>query len=182
MARRYRQCRDEDEVAMDVTDWLRSLGLEQYAPAFQENNIGGDLLPSVTADDLKDLGIASVGHRRRLLEGIAALRAGSGATYERPEASALVPERSQSSNQPDAERRQVTVMFCDLVGSTALASRLDPEDLREVIGRYHGCVAQTVSRFTGSWRSTWAMVCWSTSAIRTHTRTTRSRQLAPVSR
>ena len=134
---------------MDVTDWLRGLGLEQYAPAFQENNIGGDLLTSVTADDLKDLGVVSVGHRRRLLEGIAALRAGNEATCERPKATALMPERSQSSTQPDAERRQVTVMFCDLVGSTALASRLDPEDLREVIGRYQACVAATVTRYDG---------------------------------
>ena len=108
---------------MDVTDWLRSLGLEQYAPAFQENNIGCDLLPSVTADDLKDLGVASVGHGRRLLEGIAALRAGSGANYERPEAPVLVPKRSQSSTQPDAERRQ-DVNHHDSAGQTVIVRTL----------------------------------------------------------
>ena len=124
---------------MDVAEWLRSLGLEQYAPAFEENHIQPQLLPSLTAEDLKELGIASVGHRRAILAAIAGLRAG-------PTAAAVsAPEPAASS----AERRQLTVMFCDLVGSTAMAARLDPEELREVIGAYHRCVAAAVRRFDG---------------------------------
>jgi predicted ATPase/class 3 adenylate cyclase len=115
--------------------------LEQYAPAFAQNDIGPELLPSLTAEELKEIGIASLGHRRRLLEATAALRP----------APAAVPMVSgpEPAARPEAERRQVTVMFCDLVGSTALSARLDPEDLREVIGRYHACVARTVSRCDG---------------------------------
>jgi class 3 adenylate cyclase len=120
---------------MDVREWLRSLGLGQYAPAFAQNHIGPELLPSLTADDLKDLGVASVGHRRAMLEAIAGLRAGT------------VSARDPAAGA--AERRQLTVMFCDLVGSTALAARLDPEELREVMGAYHRCVAEAVRRFDG---------------------------------
>ena len=126
---------------MDIAAWLRGLGLEQYAPAFAQNDIGPDLLPSLTAEELKEIGIASLGHRRRLLEAIAALRPAPAAVPVGPG-----PEPAARS---EAERRQVTVMFCDLVGSTALSARLDPEDLRAVIGRYHACVAETVSRFDG---------------------------------
>src|SRR5438874_8487922 len=122
---------------MDVADWLRGLGLEQYEPAFRANEIDARVLPSLTAEDLKDLGVNLVGHRRRLLDAIAALR---GAELSAP-ADAPAPAA--------AERRQLTVMFCDLVGSTELSSRLDPEDLREVIAGYHRAVAETVSRFDG---------------------------------
>jgi class 3 adenylate cyclase/tetratricopeptide (TPR) repeat protein len=129
------------EATMDVTEWLWSLGLAQYAPAFEQNHIGPELLSELTADDLKDLGIASVGHRRAILAAIAGLRA-------RPAVAAdvSVPDPAAGSA---AERRQLTVMFCDLVGSTALAARLDPEELREVIGAYHRCVAAAVRRFDG---------------------------------
>src|SRR5260370_42078185 len=127
---------------MDVAEWLRTLGLEQYAPAFRQNDIGADLLPSLTADNLKELGVASVGHRVRLMEAIAALRPA-------PAAAASATLDAGPRTEPEAERRQVTVMFCDLVGSTALASRLDPEDLREVIGRFQRRVAQTVGGFDG---------------------------------
>src|SRR5271167_4750762 len=125
---------------MDVTEWLRSLGFEQYATAFVENHIRPELLPSLTADDLKDLGVGSVGHRRELLGAIAVLRAGPA------DASVSAPAQGASSG---AERRQLTVMFSDLVGSTALSARLDPEELREVIGAYHRCVAESVRRFDG---------------------------------
>jgi len=121
---------------MDVGKWLRSLGLEQYEPAFRENEIDARVLPSLTAEDLKDLGVSLVGHRRRLLDAIAALG------IEGP-ASSGAPVRA------DAERRQLTVMFCDLVGSTELSARLDPEDLREVIASYHRAVAEIVARFDG---------------------------------
>jgi class 3 adenylate cyclase len=107
---------------MDVAEWLRRLGLEQYEPAFRTNEIDERVLPSLTAEDLKDLGVNLVGHRRRLLDAISALGAAVPAV-----AATAPPVRT------DAERRQLTVMFCDLVGSTELSSRLDPEDLREVI-------------------------------------------------
>src|SRR5467141_768989 len=115
---------------MDVGEWLRTLGLEQYEPAFRENEIDERVLPSLTAEDLKDLGVTLVGHRRRLLDAIAALSA------EVPAATVTAPPRD-APRQAAAERRQLTVMFCDLVGSTELSARLDPEDLREVIGAYH---------------------------------------------
>jgi class 3 adenylate cyclase/predicted ATPase len=124
-------------VAMEIEAWLRSLGLEQYEPAFRANEIDAAVLPSLTADDLKDLGITLVGHRRRLLDAIATLGAADGRLASAP---AVVSE---------AERRQLTVMFCDLVGSTPLSARYDPEDLREIVGAYHRCVADTVGRFAG---------------------------------
>ncbi len=126
---------------MNVADWLISLGLEQYQATFRENDVDAALLPSLTADDLKELGITSLGHRRRLLEAIAALR---------PQAT---PEASQTNDlhptETSAERRPLSVMFCDLIGSTALSSRLDPEDLREVIRAYQACVTDTVRQFDG---------------------------------
>jgi class 3 adenylate cyclase len=126
---------------MDVAQWLQALGMEQYAPAFAQNEIGPDLLPSLTGDDLKDLGVALVGHRRRLLEGIAALRGSAAADVD--------PPAKRPAAEPEAERRQLTVMFCDLVGSTELASRLDPEDLRQVIVGFQRTAAEIVSRFGG---------------------------------
>jgi class 3 adenylate cyclase/predicted ATPase len=124
---------------MDVGGWLRRLGLEQYEAAFRENKIDDTVLPKLTAEDLKDLGVGFVGDRRKLLHAIAALQA---------EASAPTPTIDEAAKDT-AERRQVTVMFSDLVGSTALSARLDPEDLREVISAYQRCVADTVRRFGG---------------------------------
>src|ERR1700756_5626316 len=126
--------------AVDIAEWLQGLGLGQYAPAFAKNAIHWDVLPKLTAADLKEIGVAAVGDRRRLLEAIASL--GGSAL---PAASAAVPSAVFS----EAERRQLTVMFCDLVGSTPLSVRFDPEDLREVIGAYHRCVADTVGRSGG---------------------------------
>jgi len=120
---------------VDIAVWLRGLGLEQYEAAFRANAIDASVLPRLTAEDLKDLGVTLVGHRRRLLDAIAALGA--------EPAVADVPVRAA------AERRQLTVMFCDLVASTALAVRFDPEDLREIEGAYHRVVAETVARFGG---------------------------------
>src|SRR3989440_3903819 len=130
---------------MDLGGWLRSLGLERYEAAFRENEIDDTVLPSLTADDLKDLGVAIVGHRRKLLDAIAALRAAAGMKAS-PDGH---PPPIDRTAKDTAERRQVTVMFSDLVGSTALSARLDPEDLREVISTYHACVAQTVARYDG---------------------------------
>ena len=130
---------------MDIGGWLRSLGLERYEAAFRENEIDDTVLPTVTAEDLKDLGVDVVGHRRKLLNAIAALRTDAGAMQPTTES----PSKAETLPQDTAERRQVTVMFSDLVGSTALSARMDPEDLREVIAAYQKCVAETVQRFSG---------------------------------
>jgi class 3 adenylate cyclase len=130
---------------MDLGAWLQGLGLEEYEAAFRQNHIDDSVLPSLTAEDLKDLGIGSIGHRRKLLEAIALLRAEPTTKAPPPEAPATVPKRPQDT----AERRQVTVMFSDLVGSTALSARMDPEDLREVISAYQKCITETVQRFGG---------------------------------
>jgi predicted ATPase/class 3 adenylate cyclase len=124
---------------MDVGAWLRGFGLERYEAAFRDNEIEDTVLLSLTAEDLKDLGVAIVGHRRKLLDAIAALRA---------DANAKVPLPDDLSKDA-AERRQVTVMFSDLVGSTALSTCMDPEDLREIISAYQRCVAKIVRRFGG---------------------------------
>jgi class 3 adenylate cyclase/tetratricopeptide (TPR) repeat protein len=130
---------------MDLDAWLRGLGLQEYEAAFRQNHIDDSVLPSLTAEDLKDLGIGSIGHRRKLLEAIALLRAEPTTKAPPPEAPTTVPKPTQDT----AERRQVTVMFSDLVGSTALSARMDPEDLREVISAYQKCVTKTVQRFGG---------------------------------
>ncbi len=130
---------------MDISAWLRGLGLERYEQAFRENAIDEAILPKLTAEDLRDLGVTAVGHRRILLDAIAALRA---ETFRDTTEHSVEPDRS-GGKAPEAERRQLTVMFADLVGSTALSTRLDPEDLRSVIGAYHKCVADTVAQFDG---------------------------------
>jgi class 3 adenylate cyclase len=127
---------------MDVAAWLQSLGFDRYEPLFRENEIDWEVLPKLTSEDLKEMGVVAIGHRRKLLAAIAALDA------EMPAA----PETAASHDAPapaEAERRQLTVMFCDLVGSTELAARLDPEDLREIITGYHRAVADEVRSFDG---------------------------------
>jgi class 3 adenylate cyclase/predicted ATPase len=133
---------------MDVAAWLRGLGLEQYAQLFRDNDIDGEILCGMAAEDLKELGISSFGHRRRLLNAITVLR---GEPHTRDVAQSATSVTSAPASPPpiDAERRQLTVMFCDLAGSTALSARLDPEDLREVIAAYHHTVADVVRRFDG---------------------------------
>jgi class 3 adenylate cyclase/predicted ATPase len=130
---------------MDIGGWLRSLGLEQYEAAFRENAIDDSVLSSLTAEDLKELGVDAVGHRRKLLNAIAALRADADLKAASPDAFSTIDESAKDT----AERRQVTVMFSDLVGSTALSASMDPEDLRELISAYQKCVAGTVRRFGG---------------------------------
>ena len=124
-------------ASVDVGDWLRSLGLSQYDAAFRENGIDADVLLDLTDADLEELGVP-LGHRKRLLRAIADL--GTPATGSSPSAAV------NSSPAPDAaERRQLTIMFCDLVGSTALAGRLDLEDVRRVIAAYHKCCATLIA-------------------------------------
>lgn len=130
---------------MDVGSWLRGLGLGEYEAAFRESKIDDTVLPSLTAEDLKELGVGFVGHRRKLLEAIAALRAEATAPTQLSHLPLVIDKPTRDA----PERRQVTVMFCDLVGSTALSTRMDPEDLREVISAYQRCVAGTVGRFGG---------------------------------
>jgi class 3 adenylate cyclase/predicted ATPase len=131
---------------MDVGGWLRKLGLEQYEPAFRENKIDSKILPRLTAEDLKDLGVAFVGDRRRLLDAVALLRDEAASMAE---GGAGLGVDGRGSLGSEAERRQLTVMICDLVGSTALSARLDPEDMREIIGAYHRCCAEQISKSGG---------------------------------
>jgi class 3 adenylate cyclase len=127
----------------EIADWLDKLGMSEYAQRFAENGIDFSVLPDLTDQDLKDIGVL-LGHRRKLLRAIAQLTGvEKGAPKpDPPTATAVAP-------QDAAERRQVTVMFSDLVGSTALSARMDPEDLREIISAYQKCVAETVQRFGG---------------------------------
>src|SRR5271156_2750007 len=134
---------------MDVAAWLRGLGLEQYAQLFRDNDIDGEILCGMTADDLKELGISSFGHRRRLLNAIAAL---GGEPPTRDVAQSAPSGTSAPTSPPPidaAERRQLTVMFCDLVGSTALSVRFDPEELRDEIRAYQNAVSGVVARYDG---------------------------------
>ena len=125
---------------VDVTDWLKQLGLEQYSAAFRENDIDNRVLCRLTAEDLRELGIASIGHRRRLLEAIAALE------IEKLGG----PELSGNATRSEVgERRVLTVVFCDVVGSTKLATLYDPEDLSALIRDYQSCVSATITRFGG---------------------------------
>ena len=116
---------------MDVGTWLRSLGLAQYEAAFGDNDIDEALLPKLTVDDLKDLGVASVGHRRKIMSAI-----------DRLSAPSVLPTDA-------ADRRQLTVVFCDLVGSTPLSTRLDPEDMRQVIHAYQDACSGVLARYDG---------------------------------
>jgi class 3 adenylate cyclase/predicted ATPase len=129
---------------MDIGGWLRGLGLGQYEAAFHENKIDGEVLPQLTAEDLKDIGVAIVGDRRKMLTAIAELST-------TPASPIAVPGSApgQGSARDVAERRQLSVMFCDLGGSTAMSARLDPEDMREVISAYHRCCAGLIERGGG---------------------------------
>ena len=125
---------------MDLASWLRDLGLDRYEQAFRTNAVDRSVLLDLTVDDLKDLGITAVGHRRRLLSAIAELKVHSPGTDAK-----TAPILSDNT----AERRQITVLFCDLVGSTSLSRRLDPEDMSDVIRRFQSVVAQAVGCFDG---------------------------------
>ena len=163
------------ELTMDVAGWLRGLGLGHYEQAFRDNDIDAEILARLTTDDLIGIGVTSVGHRRRLLDAIASLSA----ITEPVELAALMPpvaSERQMARAVEAERRQLTVMFVDLVGSTALARQLDPEDLSEMIGTYHRCVADTSASSTVMSPNTWAMVSWHISAGR------RPRRMRPSGR
>jgi class 3 adenylate cyclase len=127
---------------LDIAAWLSELGLERYIQAFEANDIDAAVLRTLHVDDLRELGVTSLGHRKKLLEAIAALREPAKETTGREEAGTAGATR-------EAERRQLTVLFCDLVGSTELSARLDPEDMAAVIRAYHGACAAAVERWGG---------------------------------
>jgi class 3 adenylate cyclase/predicted ATPase len=143
--------RKSGEAGVNVAAWLNRLGLEQYEQAVRENDVDAEVLPELTAEDLIGLGVTSIGHRRKLLAAIAALREKPAPADEKtaPIKAPNPAEDPAGLSVSTAERRQLTVMFCDLVGSTQLSTRLDPEDLREVIGAYHHAIAEIVTGFGG---------------------------------
>ena len=134
----------------DLAHWLERLGMSEYAQRFVENGIDVSVLRYLTDQDLEKIGVL-LGHRRKILAAIAKLDDTSAAptsvTTSRTQPTAV--STAPSTTEIVAERRQVTVMFSDLVGSTALSARMDPEDLREIISGYQKCVAETVQRFGG---------------------------------
>ena len=139
--------------AMDVGGWLRGLGLEQYEAAFRENEISEKVLPNLTAEDLKDLGVGMVGHRRMLLDAIAALRAEGGVKAPPPAAApagqSVTPPSAMSAAQTAGERRYLTVMFCDLAGSTKISAGLDAEEWRDLVGAYLDAASAAVTELGG---------------------------------
>jgi class 3 adenylate cyclase len=131
---------------MDVGTWLRDLDLGQYETTFKENEIGSDMLPNLTSEDLKDLGVSCVGHRRKILSAIAHFSA----TAVAPVAPTLSPDSKRAFGSAGCERRQLTLMFCDLVESTPLSTQLDPEDMADLIGVFRDAVSAAVARFDGT--------------------------------
>src|SRR5262249_47776709 len=133
---------------MDIADWLRGLGLEQYERAFRDNAIDAEALITLTADDLRELGVAAIGHRKKLLAAIVALAAPEPPPIPHAEMTNVPTRPHPALATPfGGERRHLTVMFCDLVGSTEIAGRLDAEELRDIVADYHRAVAAAVTRF-----------------------------------
>src|SRR5262245_49083230 len=132
---------------MDIVVWLRSLGLGKYEAAFRENEIDETVLPSLTHETLKELGVTAVGHRLKLLDAIAALRVSS------PAASPARPSGAKPTETPIAEtlgeRRHITVLFCDLVGSTSISASLDAEEWRDLVGSYLDAASAAVREMGG---------------------------------
>lgn len=129
-----------------IADWLEKLGMSEYVEQFAENDIDLGVLVDLTDKDLKELGVASLGHRRKLLRAIADFEA-----IEKGAPAVAVAAAAPAAPRPldPAERRQLTIMFCDLVGSTGLSTRLDPEDMRDVMSAYHRCCADLIAKAGG---------------------------------
>ena len=138
---------------MDVVVWLRSLGLEEYEAAFRDNKINERVLPNLTQEDLKEIGVDPVGHRRILLDAIVALRAEGGVKAPSPAAApagqSARPPSAESVAQAAGERRYLTVLFCDLVGSTSISARLDAEEWRDLVGAYLDAASAAVTELGG---------------------------------
>jgi Adenylate and Guanylate cyclase catalytic domain/SAM domain (Sterile alpha motif) len=139
---------EPEETAVDIAGWLRDLGLDRYEAAFRENDVNADILPKLTGDDLKDLGVTSVGHRRQILDAIATLRL-EGRPADGPVQLSTRPAGNLVPSETAGERRQLTVMFCDLVGSTALSEKLDPEELRNLLHSYRILCGDVIARYDG---------------------------------
>jgi hypothetical protein len=133
---------------MDLGGWLRSLGLEKYEAVLRDNEIDDAVLPKLTEDHLRELGFP-LGARLKLLDAIAALAPRIPADEAPIQPSPSAPPPTSAAAEAAGERRQLTVMFCDLVGSTALSAKLDPEDLRAIIGAYHRCCTEVITKSGG---------------------------------
>ncbi|MER8523737.1 hypothetical protein NKI48_31840 [Mesorhizobium sp. M0644] len=155
---------------MNLGKWLQSLGLVQYEASFRENGIDSEVLPDLTDADLEKIGVL-LGHRKRLLKAIERL----GARQLEPE-----PIEPTTPHVDTAERRQITVMFCDLVGSTQMSTRLDPEEMRNVLRAYQEACSVIIARYGVLLRSSWVTACWPISAIRLPMKTTRSVPCVPL--
>src|SRR5262249_27689256 len=129
----------EKSIVQTIAGWLASLGLSEYAQRFAANHIDASVLPDLTDQDLRELGVP-LGHRRKILRAIAEL----------PAAPAPAETATEPVPRDEAERRQLTVMFCDLVGSTALSARVDPEEMWGVIASYHACIGEVIGRYQGT--------------------------------
>src|SRR5579862_2172937 len=134
-----------------VTDWLVSLGLAEHAPRFVENFIDFSVLRDLTEQDLKDLGVVAIGHRRKIMRAIAELGQAAPAAPPPPSIEPLpkAPSGAAQNAFDEAERRHLTVLFCDLAGSTALSIKLDPEEMREVIRSYQRSCADVIAAYGG---------------------------------
>ena len=144
---------DFGRALMDIVVWLRSLGLGKYEAAFRENEIDETVLPSLTHENLKELGVTAIGHRLKLLDAIAALRKDASvqapSVTVAPARSSTVTPTAASVAEPVGERRHVTVMFCDLVGSTGISAGLDAEDWRDLVGAYLDAASAAVTEMGG---------------------------------
>jgi hypothetical protein len=138
---------------MDIVVWLRSLGLGKYEAVFRENEIDETVLPNLTVEDLKDLGVSIVGHRRKILDAIAALRTDASVQTPSVTSAPAPPSATTPAAVPVAEavgeRRHVTVMFCDLVGSTSISAGLDAEDWQDLVGAYLNAATAAVTEMGG---------------------------------
>ncbi len=135
-------------MSRDVDQWLEGLGLSKYSALFAENEVDLEVLPDLTEQDLKDLDIP-LGHRKKLMKAIAALSEDAGTAGHEAAPAATSPPAHAEATHTEAERRQLTVMFCDLVGSTELSTRFDPEDLQELIRAYQEACAKVIAEYNG---------------------------------
>lgn len=146
-----------------VSQWLKQLRLEQYVETFEENSIEWSQVPTLTNDDLKELGVYALGHRKRILVSVDLLAEQNPTVHQDK---AFTMGTHSGGVRGEAERRQLTVMFCDLVGSTELSQRLDPEALREVIRAYQDACKLAIERLRAMFRSIWVTVYSHTLGIR----------------
>jgi hypothetical protein len=140
-------------ATLDIGAWLRELGLGQYEAAFRDNEIDETVLPNLTQEDLKEIGVGPVGHRRKLLDAIAGLHTGQTVTASQSVSGPAPPSTVVATTVPTpeaaGERRHVTVMFCDLVDSTGIAARLDAEEWRDLVGAYLDAASAAVTEMGG---------------------------------